>query len=231
MMGATALYFLLDYIIHSTEPFCATSSVQVAFIPTVFWFVVAVASRVVLWSSLLCFSFWFEVSFLLGANSTLHSYRQLSSLMPTESIISSSLSEPVLVLRRGCSISIIFTYLIFIVWISYYRELCGCLTTYVIINDYSSKLGQWGIQKCGRYILSTLVFRAACFHQEGVLQVMEKVYNDKQLYKHLHGSPLGVLLNCESLLNGICGHGGYRALLRFSFQLWRFIYQHLCKVT
>ena len=65
MMGAIALYFLLDYIIHSTEPFCATSSVQVAFIPTVFWFVVAVASRVVLWSLLLCFSFWFEVSFLL----------------------------------------------------------------------------------------------------------------------------------------------------------------------
>ena len=48
------------------------------------------------------------------------------------------LSEPVLVLRRGCSISIIFTYLIFIFWISYYWELCGCLTIYIIINDYSS---------------------------------------------------------------------------------------------
>ena len=142
--------------------------------------------------------------------------------MPTESIISPSLSEPVLVLRRGCSISIIFTYLIFIVWISYYRELCGCLTTYVIINDYSSKLGQWGIQKCGGYILSTLVFRAACFHQEGVLQVMEKVYNDKQLYKHLQGSPLGVLLNCESLLNGICGHGAYLSTGKVFFSVMAF---------
>ena len=34
-MGAAVSYFSLDFVLHRTEPLCATSSVQVAFIPSV----------------------------------------------------------------------------------------------------------------------------------------------------------------------------------------------------
>ena len=39
---------------------------------------------------------------------------------------------------------------------------------------------------------------------------------------HLQGSPLGVLLNCESLLNGICGHGTYLSPGKVFFSVMAF---------
>ena len=49
-------------------------------------------------------------------------------------------------LGRGCSGKYFLHVSYVVAWILYFREFCGCLATYVIINDNLSKLGQWGFQ-------------------------------------------------------------------------------------
>lgn len=49
-------------------------------------------------------------------------------------------------LGRGCSDKYFLHVSYVVAWILYFREFCGCLATYVIINDNLSKLGQWGFQ-------------------------------------------------------------------------------------